>query len=211
LETLLPTVYELIAKKWNDPTFNPETAVSSCRHYDFASLIDIGHDSVKHLWPAVAGDVKDCLMDIRARLICMIKKWERSGQGDGGRDNKEDEGGGGSSAATNDPENLTSLAPGKLEGGSQFAMDSRQIFLSDGKYGKFNPWYLYFWELADKYDLLALTVIQLSSTVGAVDANAVPAAITTTTRENTSQSSSKVVADVMMSRPVVFRKIMELS
>jgi hypothetical protein len=45
-------------------------------------------------------------------------------------------------------------------------MDSRQIFLSDGKYGKFNPWYLYFWELADKYDLLALTVKYVGTSAG---------------------------------------------
>jgi peptidoglycan hydrolase CwlO-like protein len=68
---------------------------------------------------------------------------------------------------------------GKLEGRSQFAMDSRQNFLSDGKHGKLNPWYLYFWELADKYELLASTVTELSAAVGAVDANTVPAAITT--------------------------------
>jgi hypothetical protein len=191
-DTRPPTAYELIANKWNDPSFNPETAVSSC-HYDFASPIDIGHDSVKHLRPAVAGDVKDRLTDIRARLIRMIKKWERSGQGDGGRDNEEDEdledGGGSSAAPTADPENLTSLALGKLEGRSQFAMDSRQNFLSDGKYGKLNPWYLYFWELADKYDLLASTVTELSSAVGAVDANAVPAAITTTRDSSTTSKA----------------------
>jgi hypothetical protein len=137
--------------------------------------------------------VKDRLTDIRARLIRMIKKWERSGQGDGGRDNEEDEdledGGGSSAAPTADPENLTSLALGKLEGRSQFAMDSRQNFLSDGKYGKLNPWYLYFWEIADKYDLLASTVTELSSAVGAVDANAVPAAITTTRDSSTTSKA----------------------
>jgi phage I-like protein len=53
-----------------------------------------------------------------------------------------------------------------------------------------NPWYLYFWEIADKYDLLASTVTELSSAVGAVDANAVPAAITTRD-STTSKSSSK--------------------
>jgi len=182
-----PTAYERIAAKWNDPTFNPSTAVSDC-HHDFSAPIEIGHESVKHLRPAVAGDIKDRLTDIRARLIRMIKKWERSGQGDGGRDNyneedrssnNNDEEDRSSAGVEIDPDKLTSGALGKLESRSQFAMDSRQNFLSDGKHGKLNPWYLYFWELADKYELLASTVTELSAGVGAVDANAVPAAITT--------------------------------
>jgi hypothetical protein len=77
-----PTAYERIAAKWNGPTFNPSTAVSDC-HHDFSAPIEIGHESVKHLRPAVADNIKDRLTDIRARLIRMIKKRERSGQGDG--------------------------------------------------------------------------------------------------------------------------------
>ena len=54
------------------------TIISAC-HHNFLSPINIGHGSVKQLGPAVASDVKDRLTDIRARLIRMIKKWERSG------------------------------------------------------------------------------------------------------------------------------------
>jgi hypothetical protein len=53
-----PTAYEQIAAKWNDPTFNPSTAVSDF-HHDFSAPIEIRHESVKHLWPAVAGNIKD--------------------------------------------------------------------------------------------------------------------------------------------------------
>jgi hypothetical protein len=42
-----------------------------------------------------------------------------------------------------------------------------------------NPWYLYFWEQADKYELLAATVTELTSAVGAVDANSVPTVVAT--------------------------------
>jgi hypothetical protein len=174
-----PTAYELIAAKWNNGTFNPHTSVSSC-HLDFMDPIDVGYEVVKHLRPATVVDIKDRLTDIRARLIRMIKKWERSGQGDGGRlDDDEQEDEISQTAGSGDLENITSLQLGRLEGRTQFALDSRQNFLSDGNHGKMNPWYLYFWEQADKYELLSATVTELTSAVGAVDANSVPAVVAT--------------------------------
>jgi hypothetical protein len=94
--------------------------------------IDIGHDSIETLRPAVASNIKDSrLMDIRARLIRMIKKWEHFGQGDGGRHDEEEQ-----EEEQPDPYHLTSVQLGKLEGRSQFA-------LNDGSQGKLSSWYLY--------------------------------------------------------------------
>ena len=85
--------------------------------------IDVGYKVVKHLRPATAVDIKDRLTDIRARLIRMIKKWERSGQGDGGRlDDDEQEDEISQTAGSGDLENITLLQLGRLEGRTQFAL-----------------------------------------------------------------------------------------
>ena len=186
-----PTAYERVAKKWNDPTFNPTTSVSTC-HPDFLSPIDIGYDTVCQLRPANAVDIKDRLTDIRARLIRMIKKWERSGQGDGSRNDVDDDEREGDTAPTVDTEDLTSFQLGKLEGRTQFALDSRQCFLNDGAHGKISSWYLYFWEQADAHDLLATTVTELTSAVGAADANNVPSTITAFGGSSVADSSNRV-------------------
>jgi hypothetical protein len=180
-----PNCYERIAAKWNDSSFNPVTDVSNC-HYDFMDPIDIGHDSIKSLRPAVASDIKDRLTDIRARLIRMIKKWERSGQGDGGRHDEEEE-----QEEQADTDNPTSVQLGKLEGRSQFALDCRQNFLNDGNHGKLSSWYLYFWEQVDKFELLASTVTELATSIGAADANSVPAVVEGSRSVGTNSSRKK--------------------
>ena len=119
----------------------------------------------------------------------MIKKWERSGKGDGGRHDKEEDG----SVVVRDPDNLTSVQLGKLEGWSQFALDCQKSFLSNGTHGKLSPWYLYdFWEQGDRYDfLLASTVTELTTAVGAVDANSVPAVIAASRSVGDSRSGKR--------------------
>jgi hypothetical protein len=92
---------------------------------------------------------------------------------------------------TGDLENITSVQLGQLEGLTQFALDSHQNFLSDCHHGKMNPWYLYFWEHADKYELLAATVTELTSAVGAVDTNSVPLVVATSTASRSIGSKRK--------------------
>jgi hypothetical protein len=116
----------------------------------------------------------------------MIKKWERSGQGDGGRHDEEEE-----QEEQADTDNPTSVQLGKLEGRSQFALDCRQNFLNDGNHGKLSSWYLYFWEQVDKFELLASTVTELATSIGAADANSVPAVVEGSRSVGTNSSRKK--------------------
>ena len=175
------TGYERIAKKWNDPTFNPATCVSLC-HVDFAVRIDLSHTRVASLTPADATMVKNRLSALRAKLLGVISRWETSGQGDGGRHNEENEDNDmelqneGEDEGEDDvvvplfvsgisiPGSVSATDKdgwGTLEGRPQCALDSRENFLQG------NPsWYLYFWEMADTYQLLDSTMQRLNSKVG---------------------------------------------
>ena len=181
------TGYKRIAKKWNDPTFNPTTCVSPCVspcHSDFAVSIDCSYVRVSALMPADATMVKNRLSALRAKLLGIISRWETSGQGDGGRHNEENDD---NNDDTNEEDNNDSVpgsipvcvsVPGSesrvergvhgekdgwggLDGRPQFALDSRENFLLG------NPsWYLYFWEMADTYQLLDSTMQRLNIRVG---------------------------------------------
>ena len=145
------TGYEVIADKWNDPQFNPSTGVSNC-HYDFASSIDLSYTKVEALIPADALSVQNRLSTIRVTLLRIIDRWEQSGQGDGGR--------------VPDDDGELPAGWGKLEGRTQEALDNRANFLNGAP-----SWYLYFWELADKYQLLVSTLQRFKEGVGAPTAN----------------------------------------
>ena len=147
-----PTAYEVISSKWNDPSFNPQT-ITSHSHPDFANPIDLSFIHVSGLIPAEAVTTQNRLSTIRVTLLRIIDRWEQSGQGDGGRH---------AEAVSEIPG-----AWGSLEGRSQEALDNRANFL-----GGSPTWYLYFWEMADRYQLLDSTLQRFSEAIGAVDANA---------------------------------------
>jgi hypothetical protein len=174
------TGYEVIADKWNNPFFNPKSKLSSC-HEDFRVVYDLSHLKVAHLAPADALSMKNRLSSIRSVLLRMITGWEQSGQGDGGRRNFLD-----SEQAIESFENgndipieivaITggSVPFGGLEGRSQEALDNRANFLGS------NPsWYLYFWEVADTFQLLDSVVQRIANAVGAADGST-PISIATT-------------------------------
>lgn len=162
-----PTVFEVIAERWNSPSFNPTTMVSNC-HYDYSEEIDVGFDATSEFARASPTKVKDKLAKMKADLSSIIQKWERSGQGDGGRideeddDNDDDEqdpsqdidGSLGSGA-----EGLTNVEKfqwGRSQG-RQGAFDCRESFLGS------NPSYLlYFWDVLDNNDLFNSTMTRLS-------------------------------------------------
>ena len=78
------SAFEIIADKWNDPTFNPSTRVSNC-HPDFQDIADCGYGKVVTLLLADYLGIQNQLLTMRATLLQIIEKWEASGQGDGGR------------------------------------------------------------------------------------------------------------------------------
>lgn len=145
-----PTVFELIANKWNDKDFNPLTGVSDC-HEDFAIPINCAHKEVELLTPAVPQKVADSLASIRSNLISIITDWERSGQGEGGRHAGIDEEVGDHYPDGDDDEDFIifdaqSARFGSLsrETRSECALQSRAAFLCGRP-----PYLLYFWELSD--------------------------------------------------------------
>jgi hypothetical protein len=145
------SVYERIADKWNSPDFNPKTEILDC-HEDFMVSIDCSYTLVKDLAPATPQKVKDKLTEMRTNLIRIIDNWERSGQGDGGHLDEEEN--------TGDPNHEY----GELKNRSQRALDSRSSFLLN------RPSYLlYLWELFDKHHLLKTTVNRLGDNVGVLD------------------------------------------
>jgi hypothetical protein len=166
-----PTVFELIANKWNDKDCNPVAAVSDC-HEDFAVPTNCAHSEVATLMPGVPQKVEDSLASIRSNLISIITDWERSGQGERGRHAGSDEEG--------DPDgndyiiwDTNSARFGSLSTRtrSECALQSRAAFLC----GK--PSYLlYFWELADRHQLLQSALQRLDDDVGALDASSTPSA-----------------------------------
>jgi hypothetical protein len=141
----------LIAKKWNDPEFNPLTRVSSC-HELFSESIDCSYVNVANMSRATPEKVEDLFTTMRANLLRIISLWEQSGQGDGGLD----------MVLEND------VRFGNLTDRPRRALDSRKSFLN----GK-GPYHLYFWEVADEHQLLGSALQRIADTASAPDANSI--------------------------------------
>jgi len=168
-----PTVWEMMADKWNDPSFDASTLVSDC-HEEFAESIPVNHAEVAHLLPADPTKVENKFVELRANLLRIIDNWSRSGQGEGGR-----------SVPLGDEE--PEEAPtgfGSLQEASEEALQNRRNFLQGRP-----PFILYYWELADRLDLLKTTCQKMSSAVGAADAGQAPS---TFVRRPSSTSSRRV-------------------
>jgi hypothetical protein len=160
-----PTVYEIIADRWNSSNFNPTLLVSTV-HEDYRTPVDCSHQEVSNLQPATSSKVQNCLSSMHADLICIIQNWERSGQGDSGMLPSDDD----SSSSGRIGSNTSSF--GQLTNRSAAALDTRANFLN----GK--PSYLLIlWELADSHHLLASTVQRLDSSASAVDADSTPSVV----------------------------------
>jgi hypothetical protein len=153
------TVFEVIAEMWNSRTYNPVAPPSTC-HIDFQTATDCSFQAVSTLNPATPQKVQDIFASLRSNLFRIIQNWERSGQGEGGTDETEDFDDvlDGAVAESGD-------AIRGLKGRPARTLDSRAAFL----YGK--PSYLlYFWEIADRHQLLQSSLQRLNESVGASDA-----------------------------------------
>ena len=181
---------------WNSSDFNP-LAHPSDSHTDYIKAIDCSHSNVEMLSPATPQKIEDILVSMRSGLLCIITRWEQSGQGEGGRDPEEieqhhDEEQGSeydiiesvvddntSLCAEEGQESIRgggSVLGGLLSGRPARALQSRASFLN----GK--PSYLlYFWEVADTHQLLQESSLQrLNSNTGASDASFAPSISNTT-------------------------------
>lgn len=159
------TVYELIAERWNDHTYNP-VVPSFMVHEDFRCPTNCSFELVKELTPATGEKVRDILSHMRASLNRIIANWEQSGQGDSGHL----------------PDNYETLQHGNLQNRSAAALDSRASFLGAG-----HPSYLLvLWEIADSHQILQHTLQRLAVGVGANDASSPPSVINCSPRTSIS-------------------------
>lgn len=168
-----PTAYELIADRWNSPDFNPTADPSDC-HEDFREAIDCSYDKVKLLRSADPKRVQNFFTDYRTHLIRIIRKWEDSGQGEGGRSrsNEVDDG--------NLEEHFGALPERPVE-----ALETRRNFLN----GK--PSYLlYFWEMADTLQVLQSSLSRIDAGSACASAQRVPSVVRRLNKSPTDFSST---------------------
>jgi hypothetical protein len=153
---------------WNSSDFNPVAPPSEC-HFDFQSATDCSYELVKSLTPATPENVKDIFVSMRFHLLRIIARWEQSGQGEGGRDNDadtEEEDAKEASSTISTDNDFHDRMIGSLSGRPACALQSRAAFLNG------QPLHLlYFWEIADRHQLLQSSLQQLRSSTGASDAS----------------------------------------
>ena len=165
-----PTAFEIMADRWNDPLYNP-VAPPSDVHIDFIDATDCSHSHVSSFIKATPSKIKDYFAAIRLGLLRIIRNWEQSGQGDGGHHGNDEE----VDETSGDEEadiDQTSYVFGCLTDRPAYALSSRGAFLQG------RPSYLlYFWEVADKHQLLQRTMNRLNDESGASDASSAPSVI----------------------------------
>ena len=80
----------MIAHLWNSPDFNPVAPPSDC-HLDFHTATNCSYEEVAGLSPATPQRIEDIFTSMRSDLARIIRRWEQSGQGEGGLDNFDEE------------------------------------------------------------------------------------------------------------------------
>ena len=84
-------VWHLMATKWNDKDFEPETVSLPEVHTDFSFSEQIFHLDVENLTPATAEKVEDKWSSMILEMNRCIANWQKSGQGEGGIDDVDNE------------------------------------------------------------------------------------------------------------------------
>ena len=138
-------IWHLLADKWNDQYFAPETVAMPELHTDFTFSDIILHADVANLIPATAEKVEDKWSAMVLEMNRCIANWQKSGQGEGGID---------------DFDNLMDHEFGRLENRSQHALASRQSFFKDRQ-----VYLLYLWEMLNRHDLLGSALQRLNNSV----------------------------------------------
>jgi hypothetical protein len=142
-------VWHLMATKWNDKDFEPETVSLPEVHTDFSFSEQIFHLDVENLTPATAEKVEDKWSAMVLEMNRCIANWQKSGQGEGGID---------------DCDNEKDHEFGSLENRTQHALASRQSFFKDRQ-----VYLLYLWEMLNRHDLLGSALQRLNNSVSSVN------------------------------------------
>ena len=162
-------VWHLLAEKWNDKNFAPETVSLPALHTEFAFLDVILHADVEDLLPATAEKVEDKWSLMILEMNRCIANWQKSDQGEGGID---------------DADNASDIEFGSLENRSQQALASRHNFFRDRQL-----YLLYLWEMLHQHGLLGSALQKLNSTVSATNgSNGVPSVVHTKDKDDFSMS-----------------------
>jgi hypothetical protein len=171
-EAVQSNVWFLVAKKWNDVSFSPTTSVKDS-HSDFSQPISIPFDAVLEFMAATPEKVEERWNSMNLALKRAITNWERSGQGDGGVVELDDDDDEGDESSGGDVGDRTKNF-GSLNGRGQQALDLRRNFFSDK-----NTYLLYLWDVLDEHGLVQSSMQQLLDGIGASDGfDGVPSVIT---------------------------------
>lgn len=174
------TVWELMAEKWNDPSFSTNTEAINI-HFHFADSFTVEYSQVEELAKATPEKCKHKFQSMVNELNNCVHKWEKSGQGDGG------------DLADNDHVDGEPLDPddegyGSLKGRSQGALDCIQSFF------EYNQLYLvYLWYMLDKYGLLGSSLQRLNEKFSSGDgASGVPSVFDMTGEDNETETDVSI-------------------
>jgi hypothetical protein len=125
--------------------------------------------------PAAPQKIEEIIVSIRSNLLRIITWWEKSGQGEGGRDtqeeDKEEQGDDEESCVTTDDDSRRRRDKSVcvLTGRQPRALQRRAAFLN----GRLS-YLLYYWEVADAHQLLQSFLQRLHNDTGACDASSAP-------------------------------------
>jgi hypothetical protein len=131
---LAANVWHMVAAKWNDIDFQPITSVKAT-HSNFAHPIAIPFDVVSNCQPVTPEKVEEKWNTMSLVLNHGVQSWERSGQGDGGHMNDEDNSNN-DDDDDNDEDNIDNIGVDEgerhsfssLKGRGCSALDLRRIF-----------------------------------------------------------------------------------
>ena len=85
-------MFEVISEMWNSPDLNPAVAPAlSDYHSDFERASTCTFEDAEALTPDNPQNIEDTFTAMRCDLNHIIRRWERSGQGEGGMDDDEEE------------------------------------------------------------------------------------------------------------------------
>jgi hypothetical protein len=133
----------MLADKWNDPLFMPETEELDDLHSDFVLSQLLSFTQAENMAAATAEKCQGKLSSMIVELTRIIGNWEKSGQGDGGtlQDDTESE-------QEDGDHEQTTFEFGALSGRRQGALDQRRMFFKQGQ-----SYLLYLWHMLDKHGL----------------------------------------------------------
>ena len=133
--TAAPSVDEVIANQYNNSSFKPRSLSLPDLHEDFVVPIDLSLENVP--CSVTPDQVKRWLADRKTKLVLIITKWEKSGNGGG-------------NVRNDDRFGQTSRF---MEDAEFQDDDDRANFLSNNR-----PSLLYYWHMAVEHDILSQTV-----------------------------------------------------